>query len=292
MNLVLRQHQLDGAIDTGLRHVNVSRRLTGLTADDSATVITVNVDVSTVEAGYFFLRSVAEQIQEQSVEPSAAIYQSIRAFKSLLLGSSMGSTGNELGLVGEILLLRALVDRGIATFDQAVEAWLGPHKEEHDFAFGAGDIEVKTTAKESRRHLISSITQLVATEGKALALASVQLTRTSEAGETLKEIINELRASLGSDEALRTLQSRLQLAGVVPENEHTYTTRWTPRNPIEFYKVDGKFPRLSTDDFAPMHDRIDSVQYVIRTDGYPTLTDDELRALIIGTNLITDAEEM
>lgn len=282
INLVLHEHQIDTAIDTGLRHVSVNQRFYDYTGTKTETVVSVNADSSTVEAGYFFLRSIAEQVQEQGIEPTAAIYQSIRAFKSLLLGSAVGSTSSEIGLLGEILVLQELVGRGIAPFDRAIQAWLGPHNEEHDFAFGTGDIEVKATEKESRRHTISSATQLVETDGKRLAFASVQLTRTSEGGHTLSEAIAELRSDITDPELGGTLQSRLQLAGVVPENEDNYTTRWTLRNPIEFYRVDDGFPRLTTQHFESMHERIDSVQYVINIDGMPTLNDDDIRAIISG----------
>ena len=280
INLVLREHEIESAIDTGLRHVTVSNRLCDYTGTKTESVVSVKADVSTVEAAYFFLRSIAEQVQEQDIEPTTAVYQSIRAFKSLLLGSATGSTRSEIGLLGEILVLHELPKREIASFDRVVRAWLGPHDEEHDFAFGLGDIEVKATEKESRRHTISSATQLVETDGKRLAFASVQLTRTSEGGKTLAEAIAALRGAIMDPELSGILRSRLQLAGVVPENESNYTTRWTLRNPIEFYRVDDGFPRLTTHHFESMHERIDSVQYVINVDGLESLPDDDIRSLI------------
>lgn len=280
INLVLREHEIESAIDTGLRHVTVSNRLCDYTGTKTESVVSVKADVSTVEAAYFFLRSIAEQVQEQGIEPTTAMYQSIRAFKSLLLGSSVVSPRREIGLLGEILVLHELSKRDITSFDRAVRAWLGPHHEEHDFAFAAGDIEVKATEKESRRHTISSATQLLETDGKHLAFASVQLTRTSEGGQTLAEAIAGLRGSITAPELSAILCSRLQLAGVVPENEGNYTNRWTLRNPIEFYRVDDDFPRLTTHHFESMHERIDSVQYVINVDGLAPLPDDDIRSLI------------
>ncbi|MFD5867119.1 PD-(D/E)XK motif protein [Corynebacterium sp. NPDC060344] len=283
LNLVMREHPIDTAIDTGLRHVSVNQRIYDVLGTKTETVVSVEADSATVEAAYYFLRSIAEQVQGQHVEPTTAIYQSIRAFKSLLLGSSVGSTTSEIGLLGEILVLQELTDRGVVSFDRALRGWLGPHNEEHDFAFARCDIEVKATEKERRRHTISSATQLVETNGKNLIFGSVQLTRTSEGGHTLAEAIAALRDAIGDPELLEILRSRLQLAGVVPENEGNYTTRWTLRNPIEFYAVNDSFPRITTESYASMHERIDSVQYVINTDGIPTLSDDEVRSLIATT---------
>ena len=106
----------------------------------------------------------------------------------------------------------------------------------------------KATEKESRRHTISSATQLLETDGKQLALASVQLTRTSEGGQTLAEAIAGLRGAITDPELSGILRSRLQLSGVVPENEGNYTNRWTLRTPIEFYRA-GHFSEIPLFDF-------------------------------------------
>ncbi|MFV8395329.1 PD-(D/E)XK motif protein [Corynebacterium hindlerae] len=235
--------------------------------DAEKAIVEVLVDGSNLTAPYYFLRNIATLIQQYGVSPVVAIRDSVSGFRELLQGFKMVSQATEIGLLGEVMVLRHLVRSGLKTVDEAVAAWLGPLAEEHDFTFATCDIEVKTTSSEERSHIISSLSQLQATLGKNLLFASLQVTKTAEGGETLMEAIDGLRSQLHDAHAVELLETKLARVGIIAENQHLYTTRWLLRTPIAFYNVDTNFPRLSGD----FDERISNISYRISLGGLPEL---------------------
>jgi hypothetical protein len=59
-------------------------------------------------------------------------------------GSQTLSPEAEVGLIGELTLLRAIIDAGVAPAT-AIESWVGPLDGIQDFEIGAGALEVKAT---------------------------------------------------------------------------------------------------------------------------------------------------
>lgn len=233
-------------------------------------IIEVLIDGTNLSVPYYFLRSIATLIQQHGVTPVIAIRESVAGFRELLQGFKVVSQATEIGLLGEIMVLRQLVRDGYKTIDEAVGAWLGPLDEEHDFTFATCDIEVKTTSGEERSHIISAPAQLQATLGKDLLFASLQLTRTAEGGETLIEAVDSLRSQLNDVYSVELLETKLARVGIISENQHLYTTRWMLRTPISFYPVDEKFPRLIWDD----DERISAISYRISLSGLTELGPD------------------
>lgn len=83
---------------------------------------------------------------------AAASSAAMTNMKALLAAKPRISEEKQIGLFGELLLYRTLLD----AFDEytVVDWWLGPLAEERDYAFPAFDAEVKTTLSESRTHVI------------------------------------------------------------------------------------------------------------------------------------------
>ena len=106
---------------------------------------------------------------------AAASSAAMTNMKALLAAKPRISEEKQVGLVGELLLFRALLD----SFDEytVIDWWLGALAEEHDYAFPAFDAEVKTTLGESRSHVIHGAGQLEPSPGRSLWLVSVQVTR-------------------------------------------------------------------------------------------------------------------
>lgn len=166
---------------------------------------------------YPLLRSVADQVQLQGSLMGEAVRRSLADYHELLAAAAPMPPQLETGLFGELLVL----DHLITTMGgpAAMAAWRGGDQtEEHDFGLPDGDVEVKTTTGENRRHLIGSLSQLQATAGRPLWLLSVQVTGAG-AGEgrrlpaLVQEIADSLTEALGNE-----LRSRVESAGSGPTN--------------------------------------------------------------------------
>lgn len=172
-----------------------------------------------------------------------AVSDALRAYRELLAGRRGLTPERQQGLIGELLLLRHL--RDTAGPDVALESWLGPTAEQHDFGFHAFDAEVKTTTAETRSHVIGSMTQLQPSMARPLWLVSIQLTRAGagSSGRHLAGLVGELRTSLGpgNDRFLDHLRS----LGWHDADHDLYLTRYLLRSAPAAYLVDDEFPAIT-----------------------------------------------
>ena len=178
---------------------------------------------------YSALTAVADRIQLDGDDVGTAIDCILDRFHAMLSAIGRLSEKQEIGLFGELLVLRHLVRR--VGGELAVEAWTGPSGEEHDFALDGYDIEVKTTVAEGRTHSISSVTQLQATSGRNLWLLSVPLTAGGSAGRSLPELVEAIHGELLSPTAVNAFRSALDAAGWEPGCENLYRRRFILRGP-------------------------------------------------------------
>lgn len=185
----------------------------------------------------------AERLQrgdtlERAVDASVALY------RELLSRTPRLSEHQEIGLFGELLALEHLI--GSIGEHDAVEAWLGPLAEEHDFGLPDGDVEVKTTLTERRQHVIGSASQLTSSPGRPLHLLSVQMTRAGAAadGQTLVDRVDAVRALVRFESA--RLEEQLARAGWKDRRaERLYTTRFALRSAPACFLVDDYFPAIT-----------------------------------------------
>ena len=205
---------------------------------------------------------------------AAATSAAMTNMKALLAAKPQISEQKQIGLVGELLVFRALLD----TFDEysVIDWWLGPLAEERDYSFPAFDAEIKTTMNESRAHVISGARQLEPSPGRALWLVSIQITRAGgdPNGFTLPGLIQDIR------ERLTTARDRF-VAYLASENwedddaamyPKAYILRTTPAA----YLVDDDFPAITRSrlqSVVPHSDLVSAVTYRVdvssRTPGDP-----------------------
>jgi len=150
----------------------------------------------------------------------------------------------EVGLFGELALLLDLLQAGLLP-DFVVEAWQGPLDGIHDFVFGTGAIEVKTTASPNGfPATISSLDQLDDSLVRPLFLAAIRLSL-GASGRTLSEqvaAVRELvRLSPVAETALETLLLR---AGFLDAARERYSRRFS-RIGNKMLLVEEDFPRLT-----------------------------------------------
>jgi hypothetical protein len=188
--------------------------------------------------GHAMLCVIADRIQLDKLDPIRAVAETLAQWRAVLATRSRLTTEDEVGLVGELLVLEAL---HTTTGSAALMAWRGAIEEEHDFGLADIDVEVKTTSTERRQHWISSLTQLVPSGSRPLALVSLQITRGGDAGRTLPTIIEALRLKLEN----ATFNDKLGRIGWDDSASDLFPDRWLLRSGPAFFVIDDAFPAIT-----------------------------------------------
>ncbi|MBS0466041.1 MAG: PD-(D/E)XK motif protein [Proteobacteria bacterium] len=159
-------------------------------------------------------------------------------------GSQSLSPEAEVGLVGELTMLRAIIDEGMA-LNSAIESWVGPLDGVRDFEIGTGAVEVKATLSTAGFPArIGSLEQLDDSARQPLFLACARL-RQVESGRSLPDLVAEMRdVAAGEPEAVRLLNERLIAAGYFDAHADRYIRRFTLADTRVVEVIEG-FPRLT-----------------------------------------------
>lgn len=169
----------------------------------------------------------------------------IRAWQEFMRkGAQALSPESEIGFVGELTLLRTIIDAGLP-LATAIESWVGPLDGIRDFEIGTGSFEVKATLSSAGFPAkIGSLEQLDDSVRQPLFLAGVQL-RQTETGQSLPELVADMRdIASGDAEAVRLLSERLIAAGYFDAHADCYVRRFTLAN-TRIVEVKDGFPRLT-----------------------------------------------
>lgn len=180
-------------------------------------------------------------------------------------GTQALSPEAEIGLVGELALLGAIISAGVAAA-QAIESWVGPLDGIQDFEIGIGALEAKATlSTKGFPAKIGSLEQLDDSVRQPLFVAGARF-RQVESGINLPEFVAAMRTTVQGDaEAMRLLSERLLAAGYIDSHKGRYPRRFA-LNDIRVVKVGEGFPRL-TPGTAPVG--ITRVMYEIDLDKAP-----------------------
>lgn len=159
-------------------------------------------------------------------------------------GSQSLSPEAEIGLVGELILLRSIIDAGVPPVS-AVESWVGPLDGVRDFEIGTGALEVKATLSAAGFPAkIGSLEQLDDSSRQPLFLAAARL-RQGATGQSLPDLVAETRDVVaGEAEAVRLLGERLIAAGYFDAHAARYIRRFTLVD-TRVIEVKPGFPRLT-----------------------------------------------
>jgi hypothetical protein len=159
-------------------------------------------------------------------------------------GSAPLEAEAEIGLFGELAVLRSIMEAGIAPAT-ACEAWRGPIGGLRDFEIGTGGIEVKSTLSTAGFPArIGSLDQLDDTVRQPLFIAGVRMRQTS-GGRSLPDAVEALRdIVMGDMEAERLLAERLIAACYLDAHAGQYARRFELTD-SRFLRVVGDFPRMT-----------------------------------------------
>lgn len=202
---------------------------------------------------YAFACAVADRIQLQQLPAQTAVDDALQAWSSLLQQVSLLNVERQIGLMGELWLLKRL--SATVGWRSAIESWKGPSAEEHDFSLETVDIEVKTTLSESRAHMIGSLTQLVPTNDRPLYVLSLQFTGAGLGpGASLSEMVADIRQSVEqqSSESALALNSKLENLRWRDDHALHYRSRFTLRTPAALIPVDDQFPAITPDSLSAL----------------------------------------
>jgi hypothetical protein len=219
---------------------------------------------------YHFAAAVAERVIVEKRPAIEAIGLELQCFADLLEEKAVLGIERQLGLVGEIIFLERLVEkRGMG----ALDSWLGPTGEPHDFRLQALEFEVKTTVSPHRIHTIHGTEQLVPSKGCSLYLISVLLGPPGASdGFSLAEKVAQLSERFAPMSArLTQFTTALEACGFRIADSGHYTRRFAIRRPMGLIPVDKTFPAITRPTIqsalGPLAPRIDSLQYDVSVEG-------------------------
>ncbi|MBP0496013.1 PD-(D/E)XK motif protein [Pararoseomonas indoligenes] len=242
---------------------------------------------------FFMLAEVASGAVLDGESPIASLDRSLRNWSALLRHPETLSEERQIGLFGELWLLRRLVrSLGVA----ALQAWTGPRRQSHDFRLAHSEFEVKTTSGSGRIHTVNGLGQLVPSTGFDLYVVSLQITHAGSGGATLAEAVEEIAAELGlGSEAERTFFELLTLSGYHSTDAPRYPRRRRLLGPSLLVPVVAGFPRLTPEAIAVIPssfaaERIRDVTYRIDLHGLG-VPDGDPRFLEVLPALPVDAGE-
>jgi hypothetical protein len=219
------------------------------------------------ESFYRLIGQVSEAVLKGEA-PQAALRESVALWESLLERAAILSEERQAGLFGELLFLERLIGAGVP---DAVATWVGPDRQAHDFRRGDDEFEVKTTGGQLRIHRINGQGQLSPSVGCRLFLVSMQIGDAGSGGLTLPELVDNVRAAIGSEHR-QNFEARLHASGFVERHRVHYGRRRRLRSAITLVPVEDGVPRLVPDALAALPprfapDRIGKVVYDIDVSG-------------------------
>lgn len=183
-----------------------------------------------------------------NADVAARVTDRVRRWQNFLRDNSTGlSEERQRGLFGELFFLRRVLLGAVPAF-VAVDKWVGPSRAPQDFAFGAAAVEVKTTKGAHPQLLrISSERQLDSTALDHLAMFHLSVDAREGVGQTLPDLVREIRRFLISPAARDLFEDRLFGAGYLDAQAGLYTAGYTIRA-ASIFLVGPGFPRIVESD--------------------------------------------
>lgn len=178
--------------------------------------------------------------------PAKAVSGTISDFRALLMGRGRKdpSSAEVMGLVGELLILKRIVDLKPG----AISSWTGPFGQRHDFRSRDRALEVKTSGRADAGRLgINGILQLDPPEGGTLLLTHVRLERAEEGILSVSGLCKSI-IEAGAD-SHRLTEALGKLGCDAPDDDRWNRTRFSFEG-LDIYRVEPGFPRLTPDDFS------------------------------------------
>lgn len=216
---------------------------------------------------YNFFVSVIDKVHLDGVAPEIAVEETVERWRELLRSQLIMSEEAQLGLFGELWLLKRLCSK---FGESALHAWTGPLRESHDFRIGSAEFEVKTTRGGTHSHLINGLNQLEPSGGRALYLLSIRVELAGAgAGTTLPDEIRSVDESLPVTVRSRFGRVLRDVYGYDATHDSMYQTRLQVADSPRLIPVLEDCPRLTRPMLSqiPLLDRLSEVRYRANFEG-------------------------
>jgi hypothetical protein len=219
---------------------------------------------------YHFTVAVAERMIVEKRPAIEAVVLELQCFTDLLEEKPILGIERQIGLIGELIFLERLIAKnGIG----ALDSWLGPIGEPHDFRFQKHEFEVKTTVSPHRVHTIHGMEQLVPSKGCLLYLVSILLAPPGASdGFSLAEKVTQFFGLLEPmSSRLTQFTIALESCGFHTIDSGHYTRRFSMRRPMGLVRIDNTFPAITRPTIqsvlGPLSPRVESLQYDVNVEG-------------------------
>ena len=238
----------DGDLPISFKGLRVDERKLRLDSDEKEAANYLAVSSRSEQERLFtpVAKEIAGLVIEDGFSPLAAIMSTIRRWRGFWEKGGEGElTRSQLvGLLGEVWILRHVLIPELGA--GAIDRWLGPNGERHDFQGRAVHIEVKVTEKQIPLYHVSSLEQMEVPEDKTLYVAALMIR--GEAGGSV-DLVSEVRGcetALSEDlSKLEEFQAKLAAVGYRRESETDYRKyRFIVRS-ADLYAVNEDFPSLT-----------------------------------------------
>jgi hypothetical protein len=188
----------------------------------------------------------AEELENRDQTIIKSFLKVAERWRELTARRQVLSPEAQLGLLGEVAFLQALVSRlGPA----AVVSWtarVADLPERHDFRLDDVDIEVKTTRGAERKHVIHGLTQLSPSAGHSLFLVSLKFEAAGfGGGVSLVERVECLRKAIAKEKnAKAVFEDRLLKANYRDDDAAYYRERLLLADAPMLIPVNDACPRI------------------------------------------------
>jgi hypothetical protein len=219
---------------------------------------------------YHFAVAVAERIVIEKARAIDAVASELQSFAVMLEEKSLLAIQQQLGLLGELLVLERLAARDGPA---ALDAWVGPQAEPHDFRIDDREYEVKTTITSRRVHTINGDEQLVPSKDCSLFLVSIVLAPAGKSkGFSLPDKADAVCAHLASmPSRLNQFFTVIKQAGLSKEEYPLYARRYALRRPFAVVPINQAFPTLTRREIRQVlgdaSKRIEALHYNVNVEG-------------------------
>lgn len=193
------------------------------------------------------------QIAEIKQEDKLIEVLMLRLEKWRLLFEKVGKPGlsdeAQRGLYGELYFLRKFLEN-LTKAEYCINSWKGSERAVQDFHYSDWAVEVKTTHGKNQQKLhISNERQLDISLVPRIFLVHLSLDVRQNHGETLNDVIDELRESLSdSPAALSSFRLKLLEAGYFDVHKHYYAETGYSIRQENLYRITDDFPKITESD--------------------------------------------
>jgi hypothetical protein len=219
---------------------------------------------------YHFAVAVTERVIVEKRPPQDAVSLELHCFADLLEEKPLLGIERQVGLLGELMFLERLVAK---TGLEALDSWVGPTGEPHDFRIEAREFEVKTTLAPHRIHTIHGTEQLVPSKGCSLYLVSILLGPPGASnGFSLGDKVAHLAGQFAAV-AARMIQftTALETCGFRDSDRAQYSRQFAVRRALGLVRIDNNFPAITRSTvqgaLGPLAPRVESLQYDVNIEG-------------------------